>query len=137
MRDTSSGKCCFSPCDGIYFLGTRQHLSACGTSLPGCPANAPASSMSSTKLIIFLCKLMLIFLCSLFLLKTPIPFLSSWLETEESVLSLSSFLPESINCFNYQSSLCSISPIYSLLFFSTSNLVIHVTIITFLDYRNN
>lgn len=73
MRGTSRGKCCFSPCDSIHFFGTRQHLSACCTSLPGCPASAPASRMSNSELIIFLCKLMLIFLCSLFLLKHQYP----------------------------------------------------------------
>lgn len=63
--------------------------------------------------------------------------LSSRLDIEESFSLLSSFLPESINCFSYQSCLCQISPILSLLFFSASNLVIHVTVTTLLDYRNN
>lgn len=63
--------------------------------------------------------------------------LSYRLEIEESFSLLSSFLPESINCFSYQSCLCRISPSHSLLFFSTSNLVIHVTVTALLDYRNN
>lgn len=120
----------------FYFLGTRQHLSTCCTSLPGCPAKAPASFMSTTELIIFLCKSMLIFQCSLFLLKAPIPFCHPDWKLSLFTL-LSSFLPESINCFSYQSCLCSISPIHSLLFFSTFNLVIHVTLTTLLDYRHN
>lgn len=117
------------------FLGTR-HLSACCASLPECSANASTSYMSSTELIISLCKLMLIFLWFLFLLKALIMSLSSRLEIEESFSLLSYFLAEPVNCLNYQSCLCSISPIYSLLSLSTSKLVIHVTITTLLDYRN-
>lgn len=64
-----------------------------------CPASGSTSHTSNTELIIFLCKLMLIFLYSLFLLKAPIPSLSSSLETEESFSLLSSFFPEPINCF--------------------------------------
>lgn len=77
MRGISSGKCCFPPCDIVYILGTKQYLSACCKSSPGCPVSAPASHMSNTQLITFLCKLMLIFLCSLFLLKASLPSLST------------------------------------------------------------
>jgi len=137
VRGTSRGKCSFSPCDSIHFFGTRQHLSACCTSLPRCPASAPASRMSNSELIIFLCKLMLIFLCFLVLLKAPIPSLSSTLEIEESLLLLSSFFSEPINYFNYQFCLYSISPIRPSFHFSTSSLVIPVIIATLLDYTNS
>lgn len=116
-----------SPLVTVYFLETR-HLSACCTSLPGCPA----SYMSSTELIISLYKLILIFIISVKSTNTlTVIQAGNW----GLFLLLSSFSPEPINCFNYQSCLCSISPIHS--FFFLSNLVIHVTITTLLDYGNH
>lgn len=72
----------------------------------------PAHLMSNTELMILLCELMLIFLCFLLLLKTPVPSLPSRLEIEESLSLLFVFFPEPINCFNYQSCLSSVSSIH-------------------------